>query len=129
MAYEYKAGERETIIACGGDEAKLAVAVAQGKVTFAGIMAHSAEKALENQPLSLKVGMSDKGCIHVSGINGKWGVALYPQQWVALLAIGKDIIQFGKDNEAELTRRGEAEKARKAAEKAKPATPPMAQTA
>ena len=125
MAYEYKAGEREVIIACGSDNAKLMMAVAQQKITLTALMAFAAEKAIETQPLSLKVGMSDKGCIHVSGINGKWGVALYPQQWVALLAIGKDIIQFGKDNEAELTRRGEAEKARKAMEKAKPATLPM----
>lgn len=129
MAYEYKAGEREMIIECGSDNAKLTMAVAQQKITMLGLMAYAAEKAIENQPLSLKIGMSDKGCIHVSGINGKWGVALYPQQWAALLAIGKDILQFGKDNEAELTRRGEAEKARKAAEKAKPVTPPATTTA
>ena len=79
--------------------------------------------------LALDVKMSDKGCIHVTGINGKYGVALYPQQMIALLDMSDRIRKFATDNATELAKRGDAEKARKAAEKQAAKQAPTAPTA
>ena len=54
------------------------------------------QKANSQRRLGIKVGKS--GTVHVTGINGKYGVALYRQQWEQLLTIAPDISQFILDN-------------------------------
>jgi hypothetical protein len=93
----------------------------QDKLELEQLRAENAKlKAERNKALSLS--MSEKGCVSVYGLNAKFPVSLYPQQWEKLIAFTTSIQQFITANEPELTRRGDASKAAKAVLKAVPST-------
>ena len=55
--------------------------------------------------LTLRV--SEKGAVSVYGL-GRWPVTLYREQFLALLGIATDIVDFIGENEGELATKGEA---------------------
>src|SRR5262245_48228967 len=77
--------------------------------------------------LTNRLKMTDKGCVQVTGINGKFGAVFYPNQWMVLLGMKADIEAFIAANAVELERRGNAQRASKglpvAAAPAAPAAP------
>lgn len=64
--------------------------------------------ALRSAPLAnMKLRISEKGCVTLSGINGKWGVSFYAAQWEAILAKKEEILAFIKAH-PELPRKTQA---------------------
>lgn len=77
-------------------------------------------KSKGNGKLSFKVG--DKGGVSVYGINNKFPVTLYQEQWTKLLEAGPQILEFIKANKSKLATvetRDERRAAAKAAEVSK----------
>lgn len=64
--------------------------------------------AAKNKALTIKT--SEKGCVSVYGLNGKWPVSLYTDQWETLISFGPTIQKYIKANKTELDRLGQASK-------------------
>jgi hypothetical protein len=75
--------------------------------------------AQKSGTLSLKI--SDKGCVCLSGLNGKWPVSLYANQWERLLGHREQIEAFIAANRIELDKLSAAAKLAKDAAKNNPA--------
>ncbi len=114
MSYGYKAGEREVLVACNGDEAQLMAAIAAGKVTLAGVIAFAAESKTQDV-----IEMSDTGCVILrDGLRQQWGgLRLYPTEWATVAQHINGILAFCEKNAVELKRRGDLTKASKQAAK------------
>ena len=52
---------------------------------------------------TLKLKVSDKGGVSVYGLNNRFPVTLYKQQWERLLDFSDNIRKFMKDHDKELT--------------------------
>lgn len=103
-----------TIVDVAQAIADKSVSVEEGTRLMNGILAVQTAAAAADK---IKLKMSDKGCVHMTGVNGQYGLALYPDQWVAVLSRKDDVLKFIDANKAELSKRSDAEKARKEAEK------------
>ena len=70
----------------------------------AALKAKAAKQATARLGIRLgpEKGEGNNRTVHVTGINGKYGVALYREQWTALLALKEDIQEFILDNSAAL---------------------------
>jgi hypothetical protein len=86
------------------------------ELTAAAVAAASAKSA---GTLSLKI--SDKGCVCLSGLNGKWPVSLYANQWERLLGHREQIEAFIANNRPEIDRLSAIAKLAKDAAKNNPA--------
>lgn len=53
----------------------------------------------------LTVKISEKGAVSVYGLNSKFPVSLYPNQWEALLAKSTGILDFISKNKTELDKK------------------------
>ena len=54
---------------------------------------------------SLSCKVSEKGCISVYGLNSKWPISLYVEQWERLLAFADEIRRFAKEHDSELKKK------------------------
>lgn len=61
------------------------------------------EMSAKRNTLSFKVG--EKGGISVYGLNARFPVTLFIQQWERLIAVIPELQAFAKANEAKLTRK------------------------
>lgn len=60
----------------------------------------------KNAPKSLTLKVSEKGALSVYGL-GRFPVTLYKEQWVRLLEIEEEIIEFIEKNDSKLKAKGE----------------------
>jgi hypothetical protein len=69
----------------------------------ARIAALEAQLAEANKPKALKCKIGEKGGVSVSGLNARFPVTLYADQWKRLLAYGPQIEAFIEANKAQLS--------------------------
>ena len=97
------------LIAGETTQAKLESAVADGKLSltdFASIVAAVASaKASKTATRDISFKIGDKGGVCVVGINARFPVTLYADQWERLLARADDLRAFIKANSAKLSRK------------------------
>ncbi len=57
-----------------------------------------------NQAARVKVSVSDKGCVMVTGLR-KWPIALYESEWTQIFAVKDQILACAKTNADEIAKR------------------------
>ena len=72
-------------------------------------------QAEKNRALQIKT--SEKGCVSVYGLNARFPVSLYPDQWEKLASFMPAVQTYIKTNKVNLTKLGEASKLLKQATK------------
>jgi len=65
-----------------------------------------AQLAEANKPRALKCKIGEKGGVSVSGLNARFPVTLYAEQWERLLEYAPQIKAFIRDNRAQLATKG-----------------------
>ena len=76
-------------------------------------LAPGMERAKGPARVSLKV--SEKGCVSLYGLTAQYPVSLYPSQWEVIFGMVPEILAFIAANRDDLTFRGDASRAAKAA--------------
>jgi hypothetical protein len=92
---------------------------AQAMIGSITALAVATAAAKSGGALSLKV--SDKGCVCLSGLNGKWPVSLYATQWERLLGHREQIEAFIAANRRQIDSLSAISRASKAEAKGNPA--------
>ena len=59
-------------------------------------------------PGMLRCKVSEKGCLSVYGLNSKWPVSLYSEQWQRLSEFMPQVMEFVQQNAEKLSRKGAA---------------------
>jgi hypothetical protein len=67
---------------------------------------------------TLKLGISEKGCLCVYGLTSRFPVSLYPEQWDSLVEFMPTIVKALADNRANLDKLSAISKAKRDAERA-----------
>jgi hypothetical protein len=65
-----------------------------------------AKLAEANKPKALSIKIGEKGGIVVAGLNARFPVTLYADQWARLAAFMPTVLEFAKKNAADLAVKG-----------------------
>lgn len=85
------------------DAAALRAQIALMQQQMETLKVQAAKANAPRNKLSFKV--SEKGGMSIYGLNGRWPVTLYKDQWIRLLNHKDDIIQFLEDNADDLAQK------------------------
>lgn len=65
------------------------------------------QAAKANAPRKLSFKVSEKGGMSIYGLNGRWPVTLYKDQWIRLLDHKDKILAFLEENAEDFTTKGD----------------------
>jgi hypothetical protein len=80
-------------------------AVAKGEMTVEAAAKELAELVEVRSVGPLRCKVSDKGAVSVYGLQSRWPVTLYADQWERLFAVAEDIRAFIGQNNGQLSRK------------------------